>query len=59
MLEHRRALTPPGGKALESLARQGELAGVIDITTHELTDLLVDGVYSAGDSRLTSASAAR
>ena len=48
----------PGGKALESLARQGELAGVIDITTHELTDLLVDGVYSAGDTRLTSASAA-
>ncbi len=48
----------PGGKALESLAAQGELAGVIDITTHELTDLLVDGVYSAGDKRLTSASAA-
>jgi uncharacterized protein (UPF0261 family) len=48
----------PGGKALESLARQGELAGVIDVTTHELTDLLVDGVYSAGDTRLTSASAA-
>ena len=48
----------PGGKALESLAQQGELAGVVDITTHELTDLLVDGVYSAGETRLTSASAA-
>ncbi len=48
----------PGGKALESLARQGELAGVIDVTTHELTDFLVDGVYSAGESRMTSASAA-
>ncbi len=48
----------PGGKALESLARQGELAGVVDVTTHELTDLLVDGVYSAGETRLTSASAA-
>ena len=48
----------PGGKALESLAQQGELAGVIDVTTHELTDLLVDGVYSAGETRLTSASAA-
>lgn len=48
----------PGGKALESLAQQGELTGVVDITTHELTDLLVDGVYSAGDTRLTSASAA-
>lgn len=48
----------PGGKALESLAQQGELAGVIDVTTHELTDFLVDGVYSAGESRMTSASAA-
>ena len=48
----------PGGKALESLARQGELAGVVDVTTHELTDLLVDGVYSAGETRLTAASAA-
>ena len=28
-----------GGKSLERLASSGELAGVIDITTHELTDL--------------------
>ena len=34
----------PGGRALESLAAAGELAGVIDVTTHELTDLIVDGV---------------
>ena len=45
----------PGGKALESLASQGALAGVIDLTTHELADLLVGGVYSAGDGRLLSA----
>lgn len=45
----------PGGKALESLAGQGELAGVIDVTTHELTDLIVGGVYSAGDGRLRAA----
>jgi uncharacterized protein (UPF0261 family) len=32
--------------------------GVIDVTTHELTDLIVDGVYSAGDTRLTAAGAA-
>ena len=32
--------------------------GVIDITTHELADLIVDGVYSAGDRRLTCAGAA-
>jgi uncharacterized protein (UPF0261 family) len=47
-----------GGKSLERLASAGELAGVIDITTHELTDLVVDGVYSAGDSRLRGAGAA-
>ena len=45
----------PGGRALESLARLGELAGVVDVTTHELTDLLVDGVYSAGEGRLRGA----
>lgn len=48
----------PGGRALESLAGLGELAGVVDVTTHELTDLLVDGVYSAGAGRLESAGAA-
>jgi uncharacterized protein (UPF0261 family) len=47
-----------GGKSLERLAAAGELAGVIDITTHELADLMVDGVYSAGDRRLTCAGAA-
>jgi uncharacterized protein (UPF0261 family) len=44
-----------GGKSLERLANDGELAGVIDITTHELADLIADGVYSAGETRLTSA----
>jgi len=47
-----------GGKALERLAAAGELAGVVDVTTHELTDLLADGVFSAGDGRLTAAGAA-
>ena len=47
-----------GGRSLERLASTGELAGVIDVTTHELTDLIVDGVYSAGDTRLTAAGAA-
>ncbi len=45
----------PGGRALEALARAGELAGVVDVTTHELTDLVVGGVYSAGDGRLRAA----
>jgi uncharacterized protein (UPF0261 family) len=46
-----------GGKTLERLAASGELAGVVDVTTHELTDLIAGGVYSAGDSRLTGAGA--
>jgi uncharacterized protein (UPF0261 family) len=47
-----------GGKALERLAAAGELAGVVDVTTHELTDFIVEGVYSAGDARMTGAGAA-
>jgi uncharacterized protein (UPF0261 family) len=47
-----------GGKSLERLAVAGELAGVVDITTHELADLITDGVYSAGEKRLTGAGAA-
>jgi len=48
----------PGGMALESLASLGELAGVIDVTTSELADLLAGGVYNAGDGRLRAAGAA-
>jgi uncharacterized protein (UPF0261 family) len=48
----------PGGRALEALAGRGELAGIIDLTTSELADLLTGGVYSAGDARLTAAAAA-
>jgi uncharacterized protein (UPF0261 family) len=47
-----------GGKSLERLAASGELMGVIDITTHELADLVVDGVFSAGGGRLMGAGAA-
>jgi uncharacterized protein (UPF0261 family) len=47
-----------GGKSLERLAASGELVGVIDVTTHELADLIVDGVYSAGKRRLTGAGTA-
>jgi uncharacterized protein (UPF0261 family) len=47
-----------GGRSLERLAAARELAGVIDITTHELADLIADGVYSAGDARMTGAGAA-
>ncbi len=47
-----------GGKSLERLSLSGELVGVLDVTTHELTDLVVDGVYSAGEARMTGAGAA-
>jgi uncharacterized protein (UPF0261 family) len=46
-----------GGMALEELVRGGEVSGVLDITTSELADDLVGGIYSAGPHRLESASA--
>jgi uncharacterized protein (UPF0261 family) len=47
--------TGNGGQAMESLIREGLIAGVLDITTTELADDLVGGVLSAGPSRLTAA----
>ncbi len=46
-----------GGMALEELVRGGEVSGVLDITTSEIADDLVGGIYSAGPHRLESASA--
>lgn len=46
-----------GGRSLERLASTGDLAGVVDVTTHELADFVADGVYSAGEARLTAAGA--
>lgn len=47
--------TGNGGQALESLIREGLIAGVLDITTTELADELVGGILSAGPTRLTAA----
>lgn len=47
--------TGSGGRTLESLAEEGLLAGVLDVTTTELADELVGGVLSAGPERLTAA----
>ncbi len=47
--------TGNGGQAMESLIRDGMIAGVLDITTTELADELVGGVLSAGPTRLTAA----
>ena len=49
--------TGNGGQAMESLIKEGLLAGVLDITTTELADELVGGVLSAGPERLTAAAA--
>jgi len=50
--------TGNGGQAMESLIRDGMIAGVLDITTTELADEAVGGFLSAGPARLTAAAAA-
>ena len=50
--------TGNGGQAMESLIREGQIAGVLDITTTELADELVGGILSAGPDRLTAAAQA-
>jgi uncharacterized protein (UPF0261 family) len=50
--------TGNGGQAMESLIRDGHIAGVLDITTTELADEEVGGFLSAGPERLTAAGAA-
>ncbi|GII92787.1 Tm-1-like ATP-binding domain-containing protein [Sinosporangium siamense] len=44
-----------GGRSLESLAGQGWLSAVLDLTTTELADDMLGGVASAGPGRLTAA----
>ena len=44
-----------GGRSLEELVRTGAVVGVLDVTTHEIVDELVGGVYGAGSDRLETA----
>ena len=44
--------TGMGGQSMEKLADSGLLAGVVDVTTTEIADLLVGGVFSAGEGRM-------
>jgi uncharacterized protein (UPF0261 family)/ABC-type branched-subunit amino acid transport system ATPase component len=44
--------TGTGGQAMEKLADSGLLAGVLDITTTEVTDEIVGGVLTAGPRRM-------
>jgi uncharacterized protein (UPF0261 family) len=47
--------TGNGGRAMESLIDDGQFAGVLDITTTEISDELVGGFLTAGPNRLTAA----
>lgn len=47
--------TGTGGKAMESLIRDGYIEGVFDITTTEWCDQLMGGNMAAGDARLEAA----
>lgn len=44
--------TGTGGQSMEKLADSGMLAGVIDVTTTEVCDLMMGGIMSAGEGRL-------
>jgi uncharacterized protein (UPF0261 family) len=44
--------TGTGGRAMEKLADSEKLAGILDVTTTEVCDLIVGGVLSAGPDRL-------
>ncbi len=44
-----------GGRAMEEMIEEGILSGVLDMTTHELTDELLGGLHRAGPKRLESA----
>jgi uncharacterized protein (UPF0261 family)/ABC-type branched-subunit amino acid transport system ATPase component len=43
--------TGTGGQSMEKLADSGLLAGIIDVTTTEVCDHLMGGVFSAGEDR--------
>ena len=47
--------TGTGGRVLERLVEDGEVDGVLDLTTTELADEICGGVLSAGPTRLTTA----
>jgi uncharacterized protein (UPF0261 family)/ABC-type branched-subunit amino acid transport system ATPase component len=51
--------TGTGGQSMEKLVDSGLLAGVIDVTTTEITDEIVGGVLSAGPARLEAMVRAR
>jgi uncharacterized protein (UPF0261 family) len=49
------AATGTGGREMESAIAAGYFAGVLDLTTSELAEELIGGLFSAGPDRLTAA----
>lgn len=47
--------TGVGGQSMEGLVRDGQITGLLDLTTTELADELVGGILSAGPDRLEAA----
>jgi uncharacterized protein (UPF0261 family)/ABC-type branched-subunit amino acid transport system ATPase component len=47
--------TGTGGRAMEALGQSGMLAGFVDITTTEVADMLVGGVFPADENRFGAA----
>ncbi|MDQ3561346.1 MAG: ABC transporter permease [Pseudomonadota bacterium] len=47
--------TGAGGRAMESLGNSGLLAGFLDVTTTEIADMLVGGLFPADETRLGAA----
>ncbi|EON68505.1 hypothetical protein W97_07763 [Coniosporium apollinis CBS 100218] len=50
--------TGHGGRAMERLINEGQLDAILDITTTEICDFLLDGNMSAGPNRLEAAASA-
>ncbi|MDP6475207.1 MAG: Tm-1-like ATP-binding domain-containing protein [Alphaproteobacteria bacterium] len=50
--------TGTGGQSMEKLAADGFVRGCIDVTTTEVCDHLMGGVFSAGETRLDALAAA-
>ncbi|AMD00086.1 Tm-1-like ATP-binding domain-containing protein [Halomonas chromatireducens] len=44
--------TGTGGQSMEKLADSGMITGLLDITTTEICDLFMGGIFSAGEERL-------
>ncbi|HYA42900.1 MAG TPA: Tm-1-like ATP-binding domain-containing protein [Syntrophobacteraceae bacterium] len=44
-----------GGRSMEELISEGQIIGMLDVTTHEITDFLFGGILNAGPNRLTAA----